>query len=75
MRLMLVHRSRFDHGFKLQNAVEAAASRVSNITAHLRAANPYRLHRCPVRAQTDAHNGNASHVDGARARTHLDPSA
>lgn len=29
MRLMLVHRSRFDHGFNPQNAVEAALSRVA----------------------------------------------
>ena len=75
MKLMLVHRSHFDHGFKPQNAVEAALSRVSKITIVSRAPNPHRLDPYAVRVQTDAGNGNTRRVDRARARSQLHRSA
>lgn len=75
MRLMLVHRSRFDHGFNPQNAAEAALSRVAKITAGPRAPNPHRRPPGAMRAQINPGYGNPWPVDAARARTHLDRSA
>ena len=42
MKLMRVHRSRFDHRFKPQNAVGAALTRVTKIIVGSPAANPNR---------------------------------
>jgi hypothetical protein len=58
MRIMLVYRSRFDHGFKPQNAVEAALSRVIKITAGPRAPSPHRLNTDAVRTPIDDPTGS-----------------
>jgi hypothetical protein len=72
---MLVHRSRFDHGFNPQNAVEAALSRVAKSPpVHARQTHIDALPAPCVLKSTQA-TGNPWPVDAARARTHLDRSA
>lgn len=75
MKPMLDHRSHFDHGFKPQNAVEAALSRVRKITGAAPAASPHRHNGDDMRAQTDAPDRIADRGGDMRTRTHPNRSA
>jgi hypothetical protein len=72
---MLDDRSHFDPYFNPADRGRGSMSRLSQSIASLGALNAHRRALTAVRAQTDAPEGNARRVDGARARTHPNRSA